>query len=78
MMSLRYYKFRNGRNQRDFRASNAKGSFPHFLRKTDQERVQNLSRKFESTFQEAKWEITEKLDGSSMTVYVNEDTVRCL
>ena len=58
----------------EFRASNAKGNFPHFLRKTDQERVQNLSREFESTFQEAKWEITEKLDGSSMTVYVNEDT----
>ena len=58
----------------EFRAANAKGNFPHFLRKTDQERVQNLSREFESTFQEAKWEITEKLDGSSMTVYVNEDT----
>lgn len=58
----------------EFRAANAKGNFPHFLRKTDQERVQNLSRKFESTFQEAKWEITEKLDGSSMTVYVNKDT----
>ena len=28
----------------EFHAANAKGSFPHFLRKTDQERVQNLSR----------------------------------
>ena len=58
----------------EFRAANAKGSFPHFLRKTDQERVQNLSEKFENDFQKIEWEVTEKLDGSSMTVYVNGDT----
>lgn len=55
----------------EFRAANAKGNFPYFLRKTDQERVQNLSREFESDFQKLEWEITEKLDGSSMTVYIN-------
>jgi RNA ligase (TIGR02306 family) len=58
----------------EFRAINAKGNFPYFLRKTDQERVQNLSREFENEFQKFQWEITEKLDGSSMTVYVNGDT----
>lgn len=58
----------------EFRATNAKGNFPYFLRKTDQERVQNLSREFENDFQKGEWEITEKLDGSSMTVYVNGDT----
>lgn len=51
----------------------AKGNFPTFILKTDQERVQNLQ-KFISD--EAKhndlWEVTEKLDGSSMTVYMHE------
>lgn len=48
-----------------------KGNFPSFLVKTDQERVQNLSRTIVSLCKEYAWEVTEKLDGSSMTVYVN-------
>ena len=47
----------------------AKGNFPSFLRKTDQERVQNL--KFDR-YQDLVCEVTEKLDGSSMTIYFNE------
>lgn len=47
-----------------------KGMFPSFLRKTDQERVQNLSGEIQQWKEdELTWEITEKLDGSSMTVY---------
>lgn len=51
-----------------------RGNFPHFIPKTDQERIQNLSRAFEEWrhYQDA-FEVTEKLDGSSMTVYVHED-----
>lgn len=50
----------------------AKGSFPSFLRKTDQERVQNLKNElFEWRKAGFTWEVTEKLDGSSMTVYWN-------
>ena len=49
-------------------AGMARGNFPTLLRKTDQERIQNLKREFNS-FREFTWEITEKLDGSSMTVY---------
>jgi len=52
------------------RPANAKGSFPFFIRKTDQERIQNLSKELEVWKNEDHgWQITEKLDGSSMTVY---------
>lgn len=50
-----------------------RGSFPSFIRKTDQERVQNLKKELEQWVTEyATWEVTEKLDGSSMTVYYNQ------
>jgi len=51
----------------------AKGNFPAFIPKTDQPRIQNLSgalRKWEE--EQDIWEVTEKLDGSSMTVYKHE------
>lgn len=47
---------------------NAKGSFPHFLRKTDQERVQNLTREIAEHAGES-FEVTIKIDGSSLTAY---------
>lgn len=47
-----------------------KGNFPSFIRKTDQERIQNLKKEFAQWVAEGvTWEVTEKLDGSSMTVY---------
>ena len=52
-------------------AGEMKGNFPSCIPKTDQERVQNLSAKLE--FWKAKgftWEITEKLEGTSMTAYL--------
>jgi len=48
-------------------AGSAKGSFPHFIPKTEQERVQNID---ESKLDTYIYEVTEKLEGSSMTVYV--------
>ena len=51
----------------------AKGSFPSFIKKTDQERVQNLISK--TDFFEGEWEVTLKLDGSSMTIYTREGEV---
>jgi len=48
--------------------SNAKGNFPHFLRKTDQERCQNLSREIAERKGES-FEVTIKIDGSSLTAY---------
>lgn len=50
----------------------ARGNFPSFVHKTDQERIQNLKKEFENwKSTNEQWEITEKLDGSSMTVYLN-------
>lgn len=45
----------------------AKGVFPSIIPKTDEERVQNLAFEFDS-FLSAEWEVSEKLEGSSMTV----------
>ena len=48
------------------------GMFPSFIPKTDQERVQNLTAEVARwTVEQRTFEVTEKLDGSSMTVYVN-------
>ena len=49
-----------------------KGNFPSFGRKTDQERWQNISQKDWDLVKDDQFEITEKLDGSSMTVYLND------
>jgi RNA ligase (TIGR02306 family) len=54
-------------------AGQARGGFPSFVPKTDQERIQNLTTEHaEWVTAGLTWELTEKLDGSSMTVYVNE------
>jgi RNA ligase (TIGR02306 family) len=53
-------------------AGQIRGSFPSFIRKTDQERVQNFIGTFMKKYREHKWETTLKLDGSSMTVYFND------
>jgi len=49
-----------------------KGSFPSFLVKTDQERIQNCWKYFDEGDKRDSWVITEKLDGSSMTVYLKD------
>jgi RNA ligase (TIGR02306 family) len=52
-------------------AGMAKGNFPSFIPKTDEERVQNLSRSlYKWAGSDDQWEVTEKYDGSSMTVYI--------
>lgn len=52
-----------------------KGNFPSFIRKTDQERVQNLTNKELDQIRGASFEQTLKLDGSSMTVYYKDGEV---
>jgi len=53
--------------------ANAKGSFPTFIPKTDQVRVQNIRRQYEDWVAlQVQFEVTEKLDGSSMTVFCIE------
>lgn len=50
-----------------------KGMFPSFLNKTDEERIQNLTKEFEEWKYQSKHQfyVTEKLDGSSATYYFN-------
>lgn len=55
-------------------AGEVRGLFPSFIPKTDQERVQNLVNEVkEWTSKGYTFEVTEKLDGSSMTVYSFKD-----
>ena len=62
----------------EFRAANAKGSFPYFIPKTDCERVQNLSRQVQQWAEdEVVFQKSEKLDGSSMTVFYKDGEVGC-
>jgi RNA ligase (TIGR02306 family) len=55
-------------------AGEVRGLFPSFIPKTDQERIQNLTKEL-SDWKDLSftWEVTEKLDGSSMTTYVMDD-----
>jgi RNA ligase (TIGR02306 family) len=51
-------------------AGMAKGNFPSLIPKTDQERAQNLVKEIVAANEAgSKFEITEKMEGSSMTVY---------
>lgn len=52
-------------------AGMARGNFPALVPKTDQERIQNLTRSF-AEYQLDSWSITEKLDGSSCTFYLDD------
>ena len=52
-------------------AGMAKGNFPSLIPKTDQERVQNLKKEIDqANTDELYFEASEKLEGSSMTVYL--------
>lgn len=51
-------------------AGEVEGAFPSFIPKTDQERIQNLVREYETWKGFGyTWEETEKLDGTSLTVF---------
>ena len=52
-------------------AGKVKGYFPSFIRKTDEERVQNLTKEYEG-WKAQKFYVTEKLDGSSATFYLKD------
>jgi RNA ligase (TIGR02306 family) len=51
-----------------------KGGFPGFLRKTDEERIQNLEEQYQRwrSNPELSFYVTEKLDGSSFTAYLKD------
>jgi len=50
----------------------AKGTFPSFIQKTDEERIQNLLEYFD-VYKDIEFEVTEKLDGTSASYYFNEN-----
>ena len=52
-------------------AGQIKGNFPSFIRKTDQERVQNCYDSMMKKYKDKAFSASVKLDGSSMTVYYN-------
>lgn len=54
-------------------AGKVKGIFPSFLSKTDEERVQNFAKEYQEWKLQSKHQfyVTEKLDGSSATFYIN-------
>lgn len=54
-------------------AGKIRGNFPSFIRKTDQERIQNCFDDFWNKWREHQWEVTLKLDGSSFTAYLDDD-----
>ena len=49
-----------------------RGMLPGFLKKTDEERIQNLPEYFDN-YRNISFECTEKIDGSSMSVYFTRD-----
>ncbi len=52
-----------------------RGNYPDFIPKTDQERVQNLIGKISKHYYDEEFEMTIKLDGSSMTIYKKDDHI---
>ena len=56
----------------EFSSADARGSFPSWIIKTDQERVQNCYGDVSKYFETETWEETEKCEGSSMTVYFRD------
>lgn len=54
-------------------AGTAKGNFPSFIQKTDEERIQNLTKDLEKWKEDGTlFYMTEKLDGSSATFYLRD------
>ena len=49
----------------------AKGPFPSFIPKTDEERIQNLAERYE-TLKAYRYQVSEKLDGASVTYYYKD------
>jgi RNA ligase (TIGR02306 family) len=60
-------------NYETFNAVEAKGGFPGFIRKTDQERSANLSQKTYENYSKMKFEVTEKCEGSSSTWFLRDN-----
>lgn len=59
-------------------SGNVRGNFPSFIRKTDQERCQNLGADIFVANKDSKYEVTLKMDGTSFTCfYVDKEEGVC-
>lgn len=54
----------------DFVHADTKGTFPAFIPKSDQERIQNCYNDVKDLLTTGQWEVTEKLEGQSHTAYL--------
>lgn len=43
-------------------------TFPHFIPRTDEERIQNIYNKYKELYEDVEFSVSEKLDGSSVTI----------
>lgn len=67
---IKYDNFIQDQEQRPgLKTGKPRGSFPSFIPKTDEERIQNLTHIWQTMDPETEFEETLKLDGSSMTCY---------
>lgn len=57
-------------------AGKIRGNFPSFIKKTDQERIQNCFDDWFFNWKDQNFEVTLKLDGSSFTAYYKKDEDR--
>ena len=75
---LKVIKYDNSIQELDQRpglkSGKPRGSFPSFIPKTDQERIQNLTHLWKTLPSDTAFEETLKLDGSSMTCYKIDQT----
>lgn len=55
----------------EYLSPDAKGLFPSFFPKTDQERIQNCYKDMQQPMKEYSWEVTEKVEGQSFSCYYN-------
>lgn len=54
----------------EFVHADTKGTFPAFIPKSDQERIQNCYDDVKGLLETGQWEVTEKLEGQSHTAYL--------
>ena len=59
-------------NYESFNATEAKGGLPGFLRKSDQERIQNLSDRTFQDYSKMLWQVDEKIEGASGTFFIRD------
>lgn len=56
----------------EFLNADTKGNFPHFIPKSDQARIQNVYEEMTPYFNSMTFEVQEKVEGQSHTVYYND------